>query len=157
MKVLLEKVSDSQDIVAPEFCTFKEKKGNVYSVHPSLCSLCKRCDFYVDFSDHNFLLSKEEIRSYLLEIDSESSSSISSQISYLKRESRIPLAILISSVQLMKMLKHFTVDKPLQYQHLFSYYINSNSALCYACGCPVFFSSKLSQSLIQVVGEVRWR
>lgn len=158
MRVILEKVNDSQNIVAPVICPFKERKNNLYVVHPSLCILCKKCDFYTEEeSNSKSLLSEDDIRSYLLEVDSEASTLISSQISYLRRESRIPLVILISSVQLMKLLKHFTSENPHRYQFLLSHYINQTSSLCSISGCTVFFSSKLSQSLIQVVGEVRWR
>lgn len=172
--VLLKKIANSNRIAAPDFCPYKEldfspveqSHVNLYgipSVSPTLCPLCKLCQFVPDLeASDSFLmtsLSKEEkelCNDYLLRFNSKLAKVISNQVSFLLSKGRAALAILITATILENTLQYAVKDSK-KCKLLFHHYTNHEEPLCYISGSPVYFSRKLTRSNIQVVGEAEWK
>ena len=123
-----------------------------------MCPLCKICTFVpageMDLPEIT-ASERQAFIDYLMK-EPKLASMISGQHAYLLKEDRIPLAVLISAQVLDGML---VVAIPQENRRLFAHrcVITGEEPICHVLGCPVYFSPKLTRSLIQVVGEVSWR
>jgi len=95
-------------------------------------------------------------KEYLVNFNSHLNRIITKQISFLLNKERSPLAILITANILRNMIDYAVEDKKRR-EVLFHYFIDFESVVCHAHGCPVYFSRKLTRSEIQVVGETEWK
>jgi hypothetical protein len=174
-KVKLTPYGNTQNIEAPDFCPYSIKGAYIKGccsekgiqmdqcpplVHPSLCAICRTCEFISDL-DLDLLLElsleeKQKFIAYCTYSNTKIASNISRQYSYLTREDRIPIVILISPQTFSDML-NVVVESDLRRKKIISYYSNNESPICYILGCPVYLARKLTKSDIQVVGEVSWK
>lgn len=141
-------------IIAPDFCPYKVSEDvDIFIVHSNFCPLCKKCNFT------QFLLNlkTQEFINYLTLINTEISSSLQRQLSYLRKQNRIPLSILISAEVFESMLKLVYEGDTTGYTNVKSYFLNNELPICYLAGCPTYFSRKLTKSKIMVIGEVIWK
>jgi hypothetical protein len=155
-------------IEAPDFCPYKELDfrpafDTIQTVSPSMCPLCKLCQFAPNLeASDSFLmtsLSKEEMKlcnEYLLRFNSKLAKAISDQVSFLLSKGRATLAILVTATILENTLQYAIKDSK-KCKLLFYHYTNHEEPLCYISGSPVYFSRKLTKSSIQVVGEAEWK
>ncbi len=156
---------DGEYIKAPDFCPYKVYKergeGESYEwsfvIHPSICNICRLCNFIPSFIDIKNDLRTVKFVEYLTLINKEVATSIFNQNSFLRKKDRIPLAILINPEIFEMMLKLVYADNEEKYKQAYTYYINNEIPLCYILGCPVYLSRKLTKSKIIVIGEVEWK
>lgn len=162
-------------IIAPTWCPYKESYSREdlievepgllsqqllkeYIVHPALCPLCRICDFVPESSVLTVPITRDErdrLASYLVSGNVALSQSILGQQSYLQRNDKLPLAILLSAEVLDNMLASvFDEDRRVRVR---AHIIVTQEPICHAFSVPVYFSSKLTKSPVQVVGEVQWR
>lgn len=154
METVLEVTSNGPYIKAPTWCQYQADG----SVHSSICSLCKICAFTVTQSD-TMRMSKEEINkflNFLTEHNKVVSSSIFSQHQYLLKKHRVVLCILLSPGLFAQALSFVYSTDTQKKNYIFSYYVNTGNPICSMLGAPVYLSRKLTESLVQVVGEVTW-
>lgn len=155
--------------ISPLICASKDcpyavlENGGAGVVHASICTLCKKCEFSIEGEPEETAsevpgLTAQELHNVtkFLSEDPKISSSILGQHQFLRKENRIPLVILISSKTLNAALDTVcqTAERK---QLLISHYLCEGGPLCTILGCPVYFSSKLTLSPVQVVGEIQWR
>lgn len=147
-------------IVAPSHCPYSyvdDLATKTKIVHPSLCPLCKLCNFTPLEINNELDLKTEEFKKYLTFINTDISTSINNQNYYLQKNNRIPLQILISPEIFDSMLNLVYRDQPEILPKIKAHYINNETPLCYLLGCPVYFSRKLTKSKVMVVGEIAWK
>lgn len=127
-------------------------------INAIICGICKSCKFITTEMDVSGLTEEEssKILHYLTEVDKDIADSISGQILYLKRKSRLALAMLLSPNAFLRALSSAIPDSARR-QSVFSYVLTYETPVCYIAGCPVYLSRKLTESQIQVIGEVSWR
>lgn len=179
-KVPLVVIANTNKIEAPDFCPYFTKdvvewediigntqgstlpipKKYINTISPIICSVCKICTF-VPSIDTSLELElsvqeKDKCKEYLTNFNGKLSKIINRQISYLLNKERSPLAILITANTLQNMLE-YVIENKKRRDALFHYFIEEESSLCSIHGCPVYFSRKLTLSIIQVVGEVEWK
>lgn len=158
IKVKLRNFPNSELIMAPDFCPYKFSKEGFSVVAPSLCPLCKRCEFVTDFAEDG--ITKEEsqkITLYLKSFNSKIANSINGQFSYLSKEGRLPLMILISANVLEQCLQYACgVDKK-RIEELKNFIFSNELPICHILHCPVVLSPKLTRTPIMVVGEIEWK
>jgi len=163
-KVKLEVWKVGPHIIAPEHCIYRywDSSGEggcnykeAYIVHPSVCSICKLCDFTSDIKDLTLYVDK--FINYLTLVNTEVSTSINHQSFFLRKNDRIPLFILINPEIFDSMLKWSYQEEDEIYQKVHAYYLNNEIPLCYILGCPVYLSRKLTKSKVMVVGEIEWK
>lgn len=161
-KVPLKIIGNTNRIEAPSFCPYAEvntSKGKVErTISPIICSVCKICTFVpsIDMPLELNIEEKNRCKEYLTSFNGRLSNIINKQISYLLNKERSPLAILITANTLQNMLE-YAIENKKRRDALFHYFIEEESSLCSIHGCPVYFSRKLTLSIIQVVGEVEWK
>lgn len=165
MKVKLELWKNGPNIIAPEHCpyrwwdSFAEGGANykeAWVVHPSLCMLCKVCQFET-CTDIEEIFKPAEFVTYLTLLNEKVASVINNQNYFLQKNDRIPLAILISAEVFDSMLKLVYNNNVESYQKVRAYFLTHEKPLCYILGCPVYLSTKLTKSKAMVVGEVEWK
>ncbi len=176
-KVLL-KITTTGQVIAPDFCPYKEpqydydvietpantcpclKPTGKFIVHPSVCCICKKCEFIsdIDIVESSSLTQKEKdaFQEYLAHTNLKTATSLSGQHQYLLKQDRIPIAIFISKVLCDDMIKEVIKDEN-RGRTLLGYFLTEEIPICYVLGCPVYLSKKLTKSNIQVVGEVEWK
>ena len=146
-------------ILAPDHCPYSELVDvNIDIVHPSMCPLCKLCNFISNTEDTSVptLAEIDAFQTYLNYSNKQASSSLLAQIQYLSKNDRIPLAILISDELLNAMLR-FTIGDDSRISVIKAFVLNKQHIICHIAGSPVYYSRKLTRSKIQVVGEVEWK
>jgi hypothetical protein len=129
--------------------------------NPKICALCKLCTFVPKTNQ----LSTEELTEsdrdvliqFLTNVNTPIANSIAGQHQFLSSKQRQAVVILISAEVLDESLIVLTKDEPERYHALKSNIILSESPICYILGCPVYFSSKLGDTPVQVVGAITWR
>ena len=151
-------------IEAPEWCPYQFNEtvagASKPIVHSGLCSLCRVCTF-VSRETHFPLeepTERERLQfdTYLTTTNFKLSTSVAAQFHYLRSvKSRIPLVVLVNTITLRAMLR--ATCEPARELQLMQYFANQEAVICHILGCPVYYSRKLTQSDIQVVGEVAWR
>lgn len=153
MKIPL--ITNKSLVKAPEFCNYQQDNY----VSPSICSVCKLCTFVpTKIADSGLVFTSQQFSQYLLEINSEVFGSIISQQQFLLKKSRTVLAILVSSELLLSAIQHYFPQVSLKERYvLLANFVVSGLPICYIFGAPVYYSRKLSNSLLQVVGEVTWK
>ena len=152
-------------IKAPQHCSYKFEdsygEGDGYEksfvVNPSLCFLCKLCQFESNIQVDKLEIKVEKFITYLTFTNTEVSVSINNQNFYLKKQDRIPIAILINPEVFDMMLKLVYKDDEFVYSHVHTYILNNEIPICYILGCPVYLSRKLTKSKVMVVGEIEWK
>jgi hypothetical protein len=160
--VELEVVKDNI-IKAPIHCPYKYKfsKGEgefyeeIFVVNSSICTLCRLCNFKSKLSID---IKEKEFVKYLTYQNEEVYDSILRQSSYLRKNNRIPLIILISPVVFDCMINFVYRDYSQEDRNAIkSYFFTKEKPICYILGCPVYLSPKLTKSSIMVVGEIEWK
>jgi len=178
-KVKLEKVyignRESVYIKAPDFCPYREHiivvsenpdksekfSNSEYSgpiVDPKLCPLCKICTFVPEshaIDSEELTKDENKMIADFLSSDKDLGVSISGQMQYLAKERRMVIAMLISGDTLDRALS--IVAHKERAEKLRKYFLYNQTPVCYIAGAPVYFNSKLTQSPVQVVGEVKWK
>ena len=111
-------------IIAPDYCPYSIQENDthfvttkdtvylentdldIFTVNPSLCPLCKLCQFepYLKLED-TIDIKTEEFIKYLTLINTEVSKLIVRQFTYLQKDNRLPISIFISPVIFDSMLK----------------------------------------------------
>lgn len=165
INVKLEVWGEGPYIKAPDFCPYKvykdkgegEEYERSYVIDPSVCAICKLCNFTQDSFDVKKELKINKFVEYLTLLNTEVSTSIVNQNSFLKKKDRIPLAILISPIIFDMMLKLVYKDNLKLYEKIHSYFLTREVPICFILGCPVYLSRKLTKSKVMVVGEVEWQ
>jgi hypothetical protein len=180
MDVKLEVWKTGPYIIAPDYCPYKKQEKDVqmeltenalngggyyfndidtgiYTVHSSICSLCKRCNFTSTTLKPEMDIKTEEFVKYLTLINTKVSVSINNQNYFLRQKDRIPLVILISPEIFDSMLNLIYRDNNELLNQVKSYFINTESPFCYILGCPVYFSRKLTKSNVMIIGEIEWK
>ena len=94
---------------------------------------------------------------YLTEFNSKVNSVITGQMSYLSSKERISLCILIRPDLAEQMLGYAFPGDVIKQQQLLSYFAVQQALVCEVYKMPVYVSTKLSKSILQVVGEVEWK
>lgn len=165
-KVPLRVLNNTNRIVAPDFCPYavrdidqRQALGvTLASISPIICSVCKICTFIpsIDTPLEFSVQEKDKCKEYLTRFNTMLSSIINRQISYLMNKGRSPLAILITANVLENILG-YSVDNKERRDTLFHYFVAEESSLGDIYGCPIYFSRKLTLSVIQVVGETEWK
>jgi len=164
-KVPLVVIAETNRIEAPSFCPYAEKEhfGTVMnirmpSISPVICSVCKICTFVpsIDTPLELSVQEKDKCKEYLMRFNTKLSNVITKQISYLLNKSRSPLAILITANVLENILS-YSVNNKERRDTLLHHFIDEESSLGTIHGCPIYFSRKLTLSVIQVVGETEWK
>jgi len=157
-KIPLKVIANTNRIEAPNFCPYAEIEIDKRIISPIICSVCKMCTFIPPFDIPLELNEQEKNRckEYLTSFNSKLSKIITRQISYLLSKERSPLVILITANVLQNMLE-YAVENKKRKDDLFHHFVAEESSLYSIHGCPVYFSRKLTRSVIQVVGETEWK
>lgn len=172
-KVELKVFKAEQGLIeAPDFCPFAKKMQDpnktVFKVtdldhvpapeqhqvvHASICQLCRLCEFQ---RNDDTLLNENDLRLVgdTLTNDKDLLLSIVNQAKFLRKNDRIPLAILISFETLRNAV--YKVYEGSHFDKKLAAFSNSAAPICFIVGIPVYFSTKLTKSPAQVVGEVEW-
>ncbi len=117
-------------------------------VHASICLLCKRCEIIPPIDK----LTSQFFQDCLSHSDKKASSSILAQIQYLRKQDRLPIAILVGDALLTRLLIGEDNIASIRGRLL-----NHDSLMCFIAGAPVYYSRKLTLTEVQVVGEVAWK
>lgn len=149
------KLQSSRRIVAPDFCPYKIIETDGISVDPSLCPLCKSCEFIPETIVNEDIIDKQKFINYIMN-DYKLAANLSGQNQYLIKNGRIPLAILMSGEIFQKMILNIYFDIDIR-QKVYTYFMLHEDPICHMMGCPVYLSSKLTRSEMQVVGEIEWK
>jgi len=146
-------------ILAPEHCPYKNyMNGTDTTVHPSMCPLCKMCNFISGVTEISTINATEvkAFQEYLSHSNKQVSSSLLAQIQFLRKNDRIPIAILVSDALLGSMLSE-CIEDPDRRSVIKSILLNKYHLICYVAGSPTYYSRKLTKSNIQAVGEIEWK
>lgn len=165
-KVQLEVIDNKHGLIkAPDFCPYKAiyntdtfHQDPLYSVNASICPLCKICEF--EHISANIGISNEftkEDRAKITQNMQENQAFLNSalrQISYLKENDRLPIAIFINFAFLQEIIELSLPQS--KHNPAISILTETDGPLCLISGIPVYFNRKLTKSTVQVVGEVEW-
>lgn len=165
-KVPLKVLNNTNRIAAPSFCPYavrdvdqRQKLGvTLASISPTICSVCKICTFVpsIDTPLGFSAREKSKCKVYLTSFNTKLSNIIKKQVSYLMNKGRSPLAILITANVLENILG-FSVEGKERRDALLHHFMDEESSIGDVYGCPIYFSRKLTLSVIQVVGETEWK
>jgi hypothetical protein len=150
-------------IYAPDFCPFTSTEDggdagwSVQVVQASVCQLCKKCTFYTDgvpavYKDSSLEDAQTLVRQAIL-ADRGLLALIMKQIRYLQTKDRFPLAVLISFAALKQAVDAY---EPTVGMLALQKVLAQSSSIGVVSGVPLYFSDKLTKTLVQVVGEVLW-
>ena len=158
-KVQLERFSEFSDIPtikAPDFCPYRDPIG---WVSPTMCPLCKICTFVpktVPLDLEITQAEKDAIAKFLTLDNKIISASLSGQNQYLQKQGRLPLVVLIS-FPLFESCLRVAAPANERFEVLKSHFLMSEEPISWIMGCPVYYNSKLTQSQVQLVGEIVWK
>ena len=158
-KVQLEYVGLSSrgvEIKAPDFCPYRSGTG---TVNPALCPLCKICTFVPETVPLDLEITqteKDAIAKFLTSENKVVSASLSGQNQYLQKQGRLPLVVLIS-YPLFESCMRAAATSNERFEALKSHFVMSEEPIAWIMGCPIYYNNKLTQSQVQLVGEIVWK
>jgi hypothetical protein len=100
---------------------------------------------------------QEKYIKYLTEFNSKINSVITKQISYLSKNSRIPIAIFIRPDLAEQMLQYSFPEDKEKREYQLSKFAVEQIPICQIYGMPAYINIKLSKSAAMVVGEIEWK
>lgn len=157
-RVKLQLMSDTEWLIkAPDFCPYQDR--DLATISPVICQVCRICTFVpagIPIDSGLTDLDRAKFATYLVETNKQLAGSISGQIAHLRKNDRLPIGILISAETFLEMVKTMGYDT-LRKQAVIDHIMLVGDPLAHVAGCPVYYSSKLTKTPIQVIGEIDWK
>ena len=158
-KFKLEVYRTTSVIKAPTWCPYQYEEQGEHAVNSSICPLCRICTFVpltVPLDVEITQVERDAIAKFLTQDNKVVSASLSGQNQYLQKQGRLPLVVLIS-FPLFESAMRAAVPVDERFEALKGHFLLSEEPICFVMGCPVYYNPKLTQSQVQLVGEVAWK